>query len=494
MNMAYWGSNGLKVWLKKDGKNLGNGFDGLTVNDDWFAPSQDEVNLVWHDVTIEGDATKDEVTLKISDSKNDRYANPIQIGTGFVNIDELGFYAGKNVPGILFFDNVTCSVWKEGDIGTPGYVEVSNETFNAEPATFFGAWNRHNFDNETLKVYGANGGSTNDGYYQFSDENVNADGWSLTVDVAMNAAKGGGIYFKDGGTDVLYLDNNGKLNQNTEGTFDNLPVNNGIGEGNPLKWSTVTLTGNRNLDQITYAAKSKDGTVDIPATKVAAYNVINRIGFWAEVGSELYIDNAKYKIADGATVTVNVTPALKATYSSVLPLDFSNIDGLDAYAANDYTNGTLTMKKVAAVPALSGLYVKAAEGTYTDGTYNVPVTAATSAPEVNLLKAQLTTGKVAQTDGDKTNFFLTKDGFAPAAAKNKLEAGKAYLQLPTANVTSAGAKVMMVFNNEATAIDVLDSSKTKVQNSKVYDLQGRLVNGQLQRGIYIRGGKKFVVK
>ena len=372
---------------------------------------------------------------------------------------------------------------------TPGYVEVSNETFNAEPATFFGAWNRHDIVNETLIVYGGSRGGTWDGYYQFSDENVNADGWSLTVDVAMNAANGGGIYFKNGGTNVLYLDNNGKLNQNTEGTFDNLPVNNGIGEGNPLKWSTVTLTGNKNLNQITYAAKSADGTVNISETKVAAYNVINRIGFWAPVGSELYIDNAKYIIDEKATVTVNVTPAKKATYSSVLPLDFSAIKGLEAYAANDYTNGTLTMKKVAAVPALSGLYVKAAEGIY-----KVPVAAKTSAPEVNLLKAQLTTGKVAQTDGEKTNFFLTTDGFAPAAAENKLEAGKAYLQLPTANVTSAGAKVMMVFDNEATAIDVLDSSKIKVQSSKVYDLQGRLVNGQLQRGIYIRGGKKFVVK
>ena len=50
------------------------------------------------------------------------------------------------------------------------------------------------------------------------------------------------------------------------------------------------------------------------------------------------------------------------------------------------------------------------------------------------------------------------------------------------------------FDNE-TGIDTVESSKLKVQGSKIYDLQGRqLSNGQLPKGLYIQNGKKIVIK
>lgn len=51
-----------------------------------------------------------------------------------------------------------------------------------------------------------------------------------------------------------------------------------------------------------------------------------------------------------------------------------------------------------------------------------------------------------------------------------------------------------VYQKVATGIRVIDNSQFAIDNDAIYDLQGRRVNGQLPRGIYIRGGKKFVVK
>ena len=48
-------------------------------------------------------------------------------------------------------------------------------------------------------------------------------------------------------------------------------------------------------------------------------------------------------------------------------------------------------------------------------------------------------------------------------------------------------------NNESiTGIEAIRQST--VEDGSVYDLQGRKLNGPLKSGIYIRNGKKFVVK
>ena len=60
---------------------------------------------------------------------------------------------------------------------------------------------------------------------------------------------------------------------------------------------------------------------------------------------------------------------------------------------------------------------------------------------------------------------------------------------------SAGAKVFMVFNeNEATSIEALDGIDVEdAATGVVYDLQGRRVENP-QNGIYVKDGKKIVVK
>jgi hypothetical protein len=72
-----------------------------------------------------------------------------------------------------------------------------------------------------------------------------------------------------------------------------------------------------------------------------------------------------------------------------------------------------------------------------------------------------------------------------------LEAGRAYLQIPAETATSRNAlKLRFDDEEEATAISDVERQEGE---AAVYDLQGRRVE-QPQRGIYIRGGKKVIVK
>jgi hypothetical protein len=57
----------------------------------------------------------------------------------------------------------------------------------------------------------------------------------------------------------------------------------------------------------------------------------------------------------------------------------------------------------------------------------------------------------------------------------------------------------MYFSAEPTGIEVVETAADKVQNTAVYDLQGRKVadayrNAQLPKGIYIINGRKVAVK
>ena len=487
-------STDVKVWLKKNSTNLGNGFDGLEFYN-WFDPSTAEADLVWHQLTIVGDAATGKVTLTITNSKDGAWDNGAQLGNNFQNIDEFGFF-GNN--GVVFFDNVRCYVGASEAVSS-NYVTVADDNFdnNVVPARFRGAWNRHGLMNHGTGKGLYAGGGTSDAKYLASATDVTSDGWRLTADLAFRTQGGGGIYFKEGGTNVITLlptadnANTLKLSGDKVGTDAAITI-----PGNPdtpadenLTWTTVVLTGSKSKGQITFSAKDSDGKVIAAETVVNTFKNISNIGLWAPANSFAYLDNVKYELTIDATVPVTVTDAGQATYTSLLPLDFSQVKELKAYTATSYADAKLTMTKADNAPAMTGLVVKAVSGRY-----NVPVTATTTAPETNLLKGVVEKTPVKATEGDYTNFFLTAKGFAPAVESSDLAAGRAYLQLPTSFKPAAGAKIAMVFSDEDETTAITSAKANVKVNDTIYDLQGRIVQGQLQRGIYIRGGKKFIVK
>ena len=222
---------------------------------------------------------------------------------------------------------------------------------------------------------------------------------------------------------------------------------------------------------------SFDGwTPDVPATMPAEDVTLTA------VYSSLY-----------ATITIGA--AGMATYSDSRDLDFTDVEGLKAYIASGFNPETSeqTLTRVRKVPAGEGLLVKGAAGSY-----QVPYKKV-SAFYANLLKGVPVATVVNPTDGIYTNFILANDevkgvGFYPLSKSGTIGPNKAYLQIPTAALPAGARVIRMVFEDEedVTGVNALNE-KGAMRNEKYFDLQGRCVAKPV-RGLYIKGGKKFIKK
>ena len=182
------------------------------------------------------------------------------------------------------------------------------------------------------------------------------------------------------------------------------------------------------------------------------------------------------------------------TFSCSQDLNFTGSE-LKAYIAAGYsksTNVTLLVR-VYDVPAGTGLYLKGEAGV----TYKIPYTTS-QAYYVNMLKANLNAGPIAKTSGDMSNFLLNKKndsyGFFAPKESATLGAQKAYLQVPTSFVADLGAArfIGIAFEDDETT-NINDFEMFTNSNDRLYNLKGQRIE-KAGRGIYIKNGKKVVIK
>lgn len=104
--------------------------------------------------------------------------------------------------------------------------------------------------------------------------------------------------------------------------------------------------------------------------------------------------------------------------------------------------------------------------------------------EAGYMQGTLKAGTVIPTD----NFFLNNGKFWYSAGKTVSQAFRAYFWL--AEKASSESRINIVFEDETTGIRNIGSD---VNAETIYDLQGRAVENA-GKGIFIKGGKKVVVK
>ena len=193
------------------------------------------------------------------------------------------------------------------------------------------------------------------------------------------------------------------------------------------------------------------------------------------------------------SVSGTITDAGWSTFASSYPLDLSTISGGTAYYASAASGSTVTLSTTTAtVPAGEGIMVKGTAGE----TFTIDVAASGTAISGNLLKGQTTTGNVAASTAGAYHYvfgFSKSDasvyGFYNLAADTEVTAGKAYLETTTA--LTAGARVAIVFEDEATAIEAVKAQN--IENGQFFNLAGQRV-AQPQKGLYIVNGKKVIIK
>ena len=209
-----------------------------------------------------------------------------------------------------------------------------------------------------------------------------------------------------------------------------------------------------------------------------------------DYNSNLEMDYLIFTKTGEAIVSPTITAAGYATFSSTYAIDFSE-SGLTAYIATVNGNKVvMTPIENGIVPANTGVILKGAEKNYT----GVITTKEAVIENNDLVAATEEINELPTTDGTYNNYILNvvegKVGFYQANNK-KVAAGKAYLQVPVTN----GAKALTIVWNDGETTGIEENYEFGIMNSDAatYDLSGRKVANPA-KGLYIKNGKKFIVK
>ena len=226
---------------------------------------------------------------------------------------------------------------------------------------------------------------------------------------------------------------------------------------------------------------------------------------------DCYIKVTMQKKVAPENVTLTIPDNGETTYCSEYDLDFSNLSGIKAYVASGFNplTGQLVLTRVYEVPAGTGLLIKGTPGD------NTIYTKSTQYMYANMLKGVVEETTIWPTEWitswcgncEYMNYFLGDDGdfYQLPEEGEVLGANKAYLMIPSAVVENNSlAKISTIFlddeeemNGIATGVGFIKAGepKTITTNDDVYNLQGQKVNSKtLKPGIYIKNGKKFMVK
>ena len=207
----------------------------------------------------------------------------------------------------------------------------------------------------------------------------------------------------------------------------------------------------------------------------------------------------KFEVLTPRSVTLTINQYGSGTYCSEYALDFSEIEGLKAYAATGYNTrtGVVTLTRVMTAKAGEGLFIKGEPGDYM-----VPVMEDTDDNTLNMLVGTLTNTDLngTSTDGLYTNYKYTiKVGdaepmFYQFDDGSTLAAERAYLQIPTRWLPQAESKAIRLrfVNSETTDIEEIESTENDEQSTAIYDLIGRRVENPSKGCVYIVNGCKVI--
>lgn len=256
------------------------------------------------------------------------------------------------------------------------------------------------------------------------------------------------------------------------------------------KWQTT-------IDLTDYANSLGSENMNILLSKTNDENSQTRI-FTKEQG------DLSIPLSDGSTTTASASDLIpqltlvykKASYdltvgdagaaTLVLPYEATIPSGVKAYTLS-YTSGDeVTATEVSAtIPANTPVLVNATAGNYTFEATDTKTTKA-AAPAKDAL-----TGVWTSTTVPTGSYILYNGtdglGFYKVTGNNTIAANGAYL-----TATAATAKSLKINYNSTTNINKITTDEDA--NAPVYNIQGMRMGKNLPKGIYIKNGKKFVVK
>ena len=214
-----------------------------------------------------------------------------------------------------------------------------------------------------------------------------------------------------------------------------------------------------------------------------------------------------------ADENINIGSSGKKSYISSYDLDFTSVSGLKAYIVTGYSKGTIWLTQVKKVPANTGLYLVGTANT----PYPVP-TDATHSSYINMLKGDAANNTALTTTStvegvNYTNCVLQGGHFTPLGADEpNFPKGVCYLPIPTSYiVASSRGDTGNIISSEIAETEVIsimlsniggeNDGTTSIRSigevqidDAWYNLKGQRIDTPTKKGLYIKNGKKVVVK
>ena len=226
-----------------------------------------------------------------------------------------------------------------------------------------------------------------------------------------------------------------------------------------------------------------NATLHVPTGSIDAYKAVEP---WSGFKEIVALSDESTDVDD-----ITIKDIGKTTWCSKYDLDFTNVAGIKAYIAMGYDDNdkTIWLARVMKVPAGTGLLVKGDAGTYKIPHVNV------RAYYTNMLVGNLgETIKIEETDGDKTNYYLSgKDGtFVSVNGNANIGKNKAYLQLPT-SIFAGTRSIGISYDDEDGTTSIKGVKTGDMKSGEWYTLQGQRVV-KPGKGLYIHNGKKVIIR
>lgn len=200
------------------------------------------------------------------------------------------------------------------------------------------------------------------------------------------------------------------------------------------------------------------------------------------------------------TIAENIEVALTAvgdhTYATTfLPFPVSAVsEGVKAYTGSyDANQKLVTLKETAAIPVKTGVVLMGETAAATTAT----LTIGGNATMTEKSDFEGTTAAIALDDNNRSNYLVlgrksdaqSEIGFFKPLA-SKIPANRAYIR----NFNGSGVSSVNVNFGTVEGIGSVVTETAEDANSPIFDLSGRRVMHTVKGGLYIRNGKKFLVK
>ena len=254
-----------------------------------------------------------------------------------------------------------------------------------------------------------------------------------------------------------------------------------------LTWSKTTMdaNGQEQLPELTLTGIEEGDACTATVTGAA-------IPVGTHTAKVTALSNENYALPTDSLCTFVIVRDMSNLFSDsyewttyVAQEDLATPAGLEAYVVSKVTTTTIETQPVGYIPVGTGVLLKRSDKTA--NAYKGYAYEGTPANIASLLKGSATE---ATKLGDYKDFLLFRDEFVMSST-NSIPAGRAYL--PAAEVPANAAPALVIAFGDVTGLKAIENGELRMENW--YDLNGRkLQNVPTKKGVYIKNGKKVIIK